>query len=264
MPAPPAIRPPARSTGPVRLAVLVSGSGTNLQAILDASGTGRLPAEVALVVSNRRAAFALERAAAAGVPSAYLALKPLLESGRTRRDYDAALAEMVAAVDPDWVVLAGWMHVLSSAFLDRFEGRVVNLHPALPGACPGGRAIDDAWAAYGRGEIDRTGVMVHLVPDEGVDEGPVLGQREVPIRPDDTRATLESRIHRTEHELLVATLTRLIGEHAEGHDGDGRGDHRDARQDRDHRDQDRRPRADGRGRLAPVPDPNARLPEAAP
>ena len=111
------------------------------------------------------------------------------------------------------MVLAGWMHVLSSAFLDRFSGRVVNLHPALPGAFPGGTAIDDAWAAFRRGEIDRTGVMVHLVPDEGIDRGPVLGQREVPIRTDDTRATLEARIHATEHQLLVATLDRLIDHH---------------------------------------------------
>jgi phosphoribosylglycinamide formyltransferase-1 len=209
----PAPDPPAGGARrPAHLVVLASGSGTNLQAILDAGASGRLAAQVVLVVSNRRAAFALERAAEAGVPTAYLALKGVLESGRSRRDYDAALADLVGRADPDWVVLAGWMHVLSSAFLDRFPGRVVNLHPALPGAFPGGAAIDDAWAAYRRGEIDRTGVMVHLVPDEGVDRGPVLAQVEVPIGPDDTRATLEARIHATEHELLVATLARLAGE----------------------------------------------------
>ena len=114
------------------------------------------------------------------------------------------------ATDPDWVVLAGWMHVLSMAFLGRFPGRVVNLHPALPGCFPGAHAIDDAWAAHERGEIDRTGVMVHLVPDEGVDDGPVLGTVEVPIRPGDDRATLEARIHAAEHELLVDTLARLV------------------------------------------------------
>ena len=193
-----------------RLVVLVSGGGTNLQAVLDACAAGHLPAEVALVVSNRRAAPALERATAAGVPTAHLALKPVIEAGGTRRHYDAELASLVAAARPDWVVLAGWMHVLSSAFLDRFPDRVVNLHPALPGAFPGANAIDDAWAAYGRGEIDRTGVMIHLVPDEGVDRGPVLAAVEVPIRPGDSRETLEARIHDTEHELLVATLARLV------------------------------------------------------
>jgi formyltetrahydrofolate-dependent phosphoribosylglycinamide formyltransferase len=193
-----------------RLVVLVSGGGTNLQAVLDACAAGHLPAEVALVVSNRRAAPALERAAAAGVPTAHLALKPVIEAGGTRRDYDGELARLVAGARPDWVVLAGWMHVLSSAFLDHFPERVVNLHPALPGAFPGANAIDDAWAAYGRGQIDRTGVMIHLVPDEGVDRGPVLAAVEVPILPGDSRDTLEARIHDTEHELLVATLARLV------------------------------------------------------
>ena len=128
-------------------------------------------------MSNRRAAFALERARAAGVSAEHLALRPYLDAGRTRADYDADLADLVARHRPDWVVLAGWMHVLSMAFLGRFPGRVVNLHPALPGCFPGGHAIDDAWAAHQRGDIDRTGVMVHLVPDEGVDDGPVLGHR---------------------------------------------------------------------------------------
>jgi phosphoribosylglycinamide formyltransferase-1 len=185
------------------LAVLVSGNGSNLQAILDAG----LP--VCVVVSNRRAAFALERAAAAGVPTEYLALKAFTDAGRSRRAYDAALADVVAAHEPDWVVLAGWMHVLSGAFLDRFADRVVNLHPALPGCFPGAHAIDDAFAAFGRGEIDRTGVMVHLVPDEAVDAGPVLATAEVPIEPGDTLERLTERIHRVEHRLLVDTLQGL-------------------------------------------------------
>jgi phosphoribosylglycinamide formyltransferase-1 len=199
-----------RAAGRARLAVLVSGSGTNLQAILDACRQGRLDADVAVVVCNRRAAFALERATQAGVPTEYLPLRPLLDAGGSRRDYDRQLADLVAAHRPDWVVLAGWMHVLSGAFLDRFPGRVVNLHPALPGAFPGAHAIDDAWAAHQRGEIDRTGVMVHLVPDEGVDAGPVVACVEVPIVPGDTRDALEARIHHAEHELLVTSLARLV------------------------------------------------------
>jgi formyltetrahydrofolate-dependent phosphoribosylglycinamide formyltransferase len=193
----------------VRLAVLASGNGSNLGAILDAGAAGRLAASVEVVVSNRRTAFALERATAAGIPTGYLALRPYLDGGRSRRDYDADLAELVARHRPDWVVLAGWMHVLSMAFLGRFPGRVVNLHPALPGCFPGAHAIDDAWAAHQRGEIDRTGVMVHLVPDEGVDVGPVLSSVEVPILADDDRDALEARIHSAEHELLVTTLATL-------------------------------------------------------
>lgn len=185
-------------------AVLVSGSGSNLQAILDAA----LP--VGVVLSNRKAAFALERASAAGVATEYLALRPFLDEGRTRRDYDAALADLVAGYAPDWVVLAGWMHVLSGAFLDRFPNRVVNLHPALPGAFPGAHAIADAFAAFGRGEIDHTGVMVHLVPDEEVDAGPVLASEAVPIARGDTLESLTERIHTVEHRLLVETLRDLL------------------------------------------------------
>jgi formyltetrahydrofolate-dependent phosphoribosylglycinamide formyltransferase len=192
-----------------RLAVLVSGHGTNLQAILDACATGRIDAQVVVVLSNRKTAYALERAAAAGVSSEYLALRPFVDTGRTRRDYDAELGRVVASYRPDWVVLAGWMHVLSSDFLDQFPNRVVNLHPALPGAFPGADAIGDAWQAHQRGETDRTGVMVHLVPDEGVDSGPVVGTVEVPILADDSRDALEARIHAAEYELLVDCLARL-------------------------------------------------------
>jgi phosphoribosylglycinamide formyltransferase-1 len=102
------------------------------------------------------------------------------------------------------------MRVLSSNFLGRFPGRVINLHPALPGAFPGIHAIDRAFEACRKGEIRGTGVMVHLVPDEGVDCGPVLLQEEVPILPEDTLETLEARIHSVEHRLLVAAIKTAI------------------------------------------------------
>ncbi|MPY95524.1 MAG: IMP dehydrogenase, partial [Acidimicrobiia bacterium] len=193
-----------------RLAVLVSGSGTNLQAILDACATGHLDATTELVVSNRRDAYGLERAARAGVASAYHPLGPYREAGHSREAYDAALADLVAAAEPDWVVLAGWMHVLSAAFLDRFPGRVLNLHPALPGAFPGARAIADALAAHDRGEVGETGVMVHFVPDAGVDDGPVLAVRPVPIEAGDTLESLGDRVHAVEHRLLVEVLVDLV------------------------------------------------------
>lgn len=189
-----------------RLVVLISGSGTNLQAILDACAAGDLPASVAAVISNRGDAFGLERARQAGVPALALP-KPRDED---RRVYDARLAERAAGFQPDWIVLAGWMRVLSAAFLDRFPKRVINLHPALPGSFPGTHAIDRAFAAFQGGEIQETGVMVHLVPDEGVDSGPVLGQARVPITPVDTLETLEARVHAAEHRLLVETLRRVL------------------------------------------------------
>jgi phosphoribosylglycinamide formyltransferase-1 len=187
------------------LVVLISGHGTNLQAILDACASGELNAQVVAVISNKPDAYGLERARRSNV----LAIAKPKPKNQDRRDYDAELADLTAAFQPDWTVLAGWMRVLSSAFLDRFPQRVINLHPALPGTFPGTHAIERAYEAYQRGEIDRTGVMVHLVPDEGVDTGPVLAQAEVEINAADTLESLEARIHQTEHHLLLETLKAL-------------------------------------------------------
>lgn len=194
-----------------RLAVLISGSGTNLQAIIDAVHEGRLAAQIVVVVSNRRDAYGLVRAARAGIPTLYFPLKPYRDAGRSREEYDADLAERVAAYAPDLVVLAGWMHVLSPAFLARFAGRVLNLHPALPGQFPGTHAIQRAYEAYRRGEIAHTGVMVHWAVPE-VDAGAVVAQAEVPILPTDTPEDLEARVHRTEHRLLVEAIRTVLGE----------------------------------------------------
>lgn len=189
-----------------KLVILISGNGSNLQAILDACAASELPAQVVAVVSNKADAYGLERARRANVP----AIVQSNPKAQDRRAYDAELADLVAAYQPDWVVLAGWMRVLSSAFLNRFPNRVVNLHPALPSTFPGTHAIQRAYDAYQRGEIKQTGVMVHLVPDEGVDAGPVLAQEVVPIQPDDTLDALETRIHAVEHRLLVHTLRNLF------------------------------------------------------
>jgi len=193
-----------------RIAILVSGYGSNLQAILDAVAGGQLPGVVvALVVSNRKEAYGMQRAVQAGVPVVYFPLAPYRRAGRPRHDYDADLAGIVRSFGVEWVILAGWMHVLSSAFLSHFPGRVVNLHPALPGMFPGTHAIQRAYESFRRGETAHTGVMVHLVPDEGVDAGPVLAQEEVPILPQDTLDDLEARIHAVEHRLLVQVLGQL-------------------------------------------------------
>jgi phosphoribosylglycinamide formyltransferase 1 len=194
----------------MRIAVLISGNGSNLQAILDAVKDGRLPRlKPALVVSNRKEAFGIQRAIAHGVPVVYFPLLPYRQAGRPRQDYDSDLAAIVRSFDVDWVVMAGWMHVLSDAFIAAFPNHIVNLHPALPGTFAGTHAIQRAFDAYRRGEIARTGIMIHLVPDEAVDAGPVLAQAEVDICPDDRLEGLETRIHQTEHTLLVQTLYEL-------------------------------------------------------
>jgi phosphoribosylglycinamide formyltransferase 1 len=127
-----------------------------------------------------------------------------------RREYDSELALRVAACQPEWIILAGWMRVLSSNFLNAFPHRVVNLHPALPGAFPGTHSIERAFEAFQRHEIDHTGVMVHLVPDEGVDSGPTVAQEIVPILPADTLESLEARIHAVEHRILIEAIQSLL------------------------------------------------------
>ena len=185
-----------------RLVVLASGNGSNLQAVLDACSTGELRAQVVAVVSDKSTAYALQRAATAGVPSVHVGR----HDGEARRDYDARLADVVAGFAPDLVVLAGWMRILTSDFLGWFPDRVINLHPARPGELPGTNAIERAWQQAMAGERTATGVMVHLVPDEGVDDGPVLATEDVPIRPDDTLESLADRVHAVEHRLLVDTI----------------------------------------------------------
>ncbi len=187
------------------LVVLISGHGTNLQAILDACASGELHAQVQAVISDQREAYGLERARRANIPAL---VRPKIK-GQERREYDAELAQVVASYAPDWIVLAGWMRLLTTAFLERFPNRVINIHPALPGEFPGTHAIERAFYAYCRGEVKHTGVMVHLVPDEGVDSGPVIAQQVVPILPADTIESLEGRMHSVEHRLLISTLKQL-------------------------------------------------------
>ena len=189
-----------------RLVVLVSGSGSNLQAILDACADGILPASVVAVISNKSDAFGLTRAARADVPTMVITKAPDVD----RRGYDELLAGYVASFRPDYIILAGWMRILTSAFLDRFPNRVINLHPALPGTFPGTHAIERAYEAWQKGEIDHTGVMVHLVPDEGVDDGPVLATQEISFQAGESLEQFEARVHNVEHTLLVETLKKVI------------------------------------------------------
>jgi phosphoribosylglycinamide formyltransferase 1 len=175
------------------IGVLASGEGSNLQALIDAG----LP--VAAVASNRPGARALERAERHGLPAAVFEL----EAHPDREARDLAMASWLAAHRVDLVVCAGYMHLLTPAFLARFPDRVVNVHPSLLPAYPGTRAIEDALA----NGAEVTGVTVHVV-DAGVDTGPILAQEEVAVEP---RETLVERIHAVEHRLLPRVVEDLCG-----------------------------------------------------
>jgi phosphoribosylglycinamide formyltransferase-1 len=166
------------------IGVLVSGNGSNLQALVDAG------VPVAAVASNRKDAYALVRAREAGIPTATFSL----DCHATREERDLVMATWLEEHGVELVVLAGYMHLLTPPFLRRFPERVLNVHPSLLPEFPGAHAIDDAVAAG----VETTGVTVHWV-DEGLDSGPVIAQEEVPLEP---RATLEERIHAVEHRLL--------------------------------------------------------------
>jgi phosphoribosylglycinamide formyltransferase-1 len=194
-----------------RLVVLASGNGTNLQAIINACAATintvqQLDAQVVGVVSDQHEAFALNRAQCNNVETAVVATKP----HETRQQYDARLAQIVGAWQPHIVVLAGFMRILSNAFLSQFPNQVINIHPALPGQLPGTHAIERAFTEFTQGTRRETGVMVHFVPDEGVDNGPVIAQQTVSIHVADTLSSLEARVHATEHVLVINALQQLI------------------------------------------------------
>ena len=196
-----------------RLVVLISGNGTNLQALLDACQDGRLAAQIVAVISNRRDAYGLVRAQRAAVPTVYHPLKPYTDNGRSREDYDQDLAAAVNEFRPDLIVCAGWMQVLTPVFIARFADRLINLHPALPGLFPGTHAIERAFAAFQQGEIEFSGAMVHVVAPE-VDGGPVLDQVVVPILPHDQLEDFEERMHVHERILLVRAIQTWLTERA--------------------------------------------------
>jgi len=175
--------------------VLVSGSGTNLQALIDAE----IP--IVAVASNVAGVRALERAVRIGAPTAVF----VLDHYADRDARDSAMAEWLVAQGAHLVVCAGYMHLLRPAFLARFPGRVVNVHPALLPAFPGAHAVEEALAAG----ATETGATVHLV-DEGIDTGAVLRQEAVAVLPGDTPETLHARIRSVEHRLLPEVVRELI------------------------------------------------------
>ncbi|MFI7402754.1 phosphoribosylglycinamide formyltransferase [Streptomyces sp. NPDC049541] len=186
-----------------RLVVLVSGSGTNLQALLDAietTGVEAYGAEIVAVGADRAGIEGLARAERAGLPTFVTRVKDYA----TREEWDAALAEAVASYEPDLVVSAGFMKIVGKEFLARFGGRFVNTHPALLPSFPGAHGVRDA-LAYG---ARVTGCTVHFV-DDGVDTGPIIAQGVVEVRDEDDESALHERIKEVERRLLVDVVGRL-------------------------------------------------------
>jgi phosphoribosylglycinamide formyltransferase 1 len=210
------------NTNPLRLAVLLSGSGSNLQALLDAQHAGTLGAEVVVVASDRPAAYGIQRALDAGVPVIAMPLRAPRDS-IARAAWETRLAVAITLFQPNLVLLAGFMRVLSPVFLDQFKGQVLNQHPAL---LPDGGG-DTMETAHGhtipvlrgaqvvadalRLSLPVTGCTVHWVTPV-VDDGPVLARAEVPVLPSDDEATLHERIKQHERRLIVEVIRRLAAE----------------------------------------------------
>ncbi|RDB21235.1 Phosphoribosylglycinamide formyltransferase [Hypsizygus marmoreus] len=218
------------TTGARKVVVLISGSGTNLQALIDAQNTPALPnTQIILVFSNRKSAYGLTRAAQANppIPTAYLALQPYLKGnpGKTRTDYDAEVARLVLRENPDLIILAGWMHIFGDGFLELADGRkplvegeapgkpipVINLHPALPGAFDGAHAIERSYEAFQKGEIPHSGAMVHRVVKD-VDRGEPLIVKDVHIIKDEPIEAFEERLHKVEREIIVQAAAKVLEE----------------------------------------------------
>lgn len=224
------------NSGSFNLTVLISGSGTNLQALIDACGQAPpsrngpppkrlLPqAEITHVISNRKDAYGLTRARDANIATTYHNLVsyknkyPKTEDGirEARKQYDADLAQMILThiPSPDLVVCAGWMHILSPVFINALAAAnvpIINLHPALPGQFNGANAIGRAYEAFQRGEITHTGVMVHYVVAE-VDMGEPVVVKEVECKAGESQEDLEKRIHETEWQLLVEATGEVLNQ----------------------------------------------------
>ena len=184
-----------------RVAFLVSGSGTNMENLIKRIRAGEIPADPVVVISNKPGVKALEKAAALGVKTVVVDHKAYTD----REAFDKALSDCLEKHKTDLVLLAGFMRVLTGGFVQKYQGRLINIHPALLPAFPGAHAIKDAWDA----KVQETGVTVHFV-DGGVDTGPIILQRKIPILVDDTLETLEARIHALEYQLYPEALNLVL------------------------------------------------------
>ncbi|KAE8325681.1 formyl transferase [Aspergillus sergii] len=209
---------------PIRLTVLISGNGSNLQTVIDQTVAGELPVNIVRVLSNRKDAFGLERARRAKIPTHYHNLvkykkqHPATPEGiqAAREEYDAELARLVLADSPEMVACLGFMHVLSPRFLEPLERakvKIINLHPALPGAFNGAHAIERAHSAWLEGKIDKTGVMIHKVISE-VDMGTPIVVREIPFvkGEDENLEHFEEKVHAVEWGVVIEGVRLTIDE----------------------------------------------------
>ena len=185
-----------------RIAVMVSGGGTNLQAIIDNVSSGKIKAELALVISSKHGAYALERAKKAGIPTAVIAKKDY----DSEEDFFAANLKALEDCGAEGIVLAGYMSILSKELVKKFENKIINIHPALiPSFCGKGyygERVHKAVIAYG---AKLSGATVHFV-DEGADTGPIIMQESVPVLPDDTPDELAARVVKVEHTILPRSV----------------------------------------------------------
>ena len=185
-----------------KIAVCISGSGTNLQALIDAINKKELECEISIVVSNKPLAFGLTRAKNEGIPTYCQTLLDYKKQNKTRVEYDIDLAKKIKEFNPSLVVLAGFMHILSQEFLNEFPDSVINLHPALPGCYDGAKAIERAFEDHKSKKLEFTGVMIHKCIPE-VDKGQVIVKEVCPILESDSLSDLENRMHEIEHRLIV-------------------------------------------------------------
>jgi phosphoribosylglycinamide formyltransferase 1 len=183
------------------LAVFASGNGTNLGALIDSVRGGTIDAEIRVVISDKKEAFALERARRAGIEALYLSPK----EHPSRESYDLALCEAVRERNVDWIILAGFMRILSPLFVRAFSRRIVNIHPAILPKYPGTHAIERAFEA-GEKEV---GVTVHFV-DEGVDTGPIIAQERILVRKGESLEELTERVHSLEHQIYPRVVADLV------------------------------------------------------
>ena len=190
----------SESQGALKIGVLISGSGSNLQAIIDRIDQGTLDAEIVLVISSRPDAFGLTRAEKAGIPTLALNREVYQDAPAENKRIEDALKEAGA----EYVIMAGYMRKLTNEVLDAYPDKVVNLHPALLPSFKGAHAIEDAFT-FG---VKVTGITVHFA-NEDYDKGPIIAQRAVEIREDDTLESLETRIHEAEHELYPEVISLL-------------------------------------------------------
>lgn len=184
-----------------KIVIFVSGSGTNMQNLINECHNGRIPAQAVLVISDNPEAGALARARNYGVRAVVVDRKQY----KTKAEFEAEIIKHVDASSADYLVLAGFMKILSAEFVRKYKGKIVNVHPSLLPAFPGAHGIKDAFDA----KVKETGVTVHFV-DEGVDTGPVILQKKVELVPGETLESLEAKVHAVEYEIYPEALRRLM------------------------------------------------------